>query len=402
MNDVAAAVNELETAISEVETGPRVSLSERQIREHGSATVLLMAGSASNLQDTSADTFLYFDSYSNGTGTISGYTLAENGSTDNYVSNLDPARIVAVESTNYEQWRGKLQWTKSPGKFAQVTPGYLPRDLRAKWDAQGINPPRYRTFIEVLTFDKVSDAVTMRIFSNQSTTPDAVEYGEYTVKTDELNASLMTAEQFKAKYALSKDVWPVGSYWTYEAQLYCITENKGSSATFQQADENTAEVTTAANTRLELTTEYVKYVVKAADNKEQYIGALPTEDVRAAIELLSRNTVTRALKHADSNNYCSETAVALTSAGHAMPEIRIKGTITIPVDFTSKEYMFLRRAFGMADETVSNLDAIIKDNYRAIAENSGNKLPVSNMPDGTIMDLKSEVLWKTPKLRPVN
>lgn len=74
---------------------------------------------------------------------------------------------------------------------------------------------------------------------------------------------------------------------------------------------------------------------------------------------LSVNTVTRALVHANDNGYCSETVVALTSAGHRMPTTRlvIRATVLIPIEFDgSRDYEATRQMFGMTRGNIKALE----------------------------------------------
>lgn len=67
------------------------------------------------------------------------------------------------------------------------------------------------------------------------------------------------------------------------------------------------------------------------------------------LQALSINTVNRALQHASSNRYCSETLIALTGAGHKAPKVRVSGTITIPLDITldsKQDWEKVRDIFG--------------------------------------------------------
>lgn len=68
-----------------------------------------------------------------------------------------------------------------------------------------------------------------------------------------------------------------------------------------------------------------------------------------SLSALSINTVNRALQHASSNGYCSETLIALTGAGHKAPKVRVTGTITIPLDIvmdSKQEWEKVRDIFG--------------------------------------------------------
>lgn len=79
------------------------------------------------------------------------------------------------------------------------------------------------------------------------------------------------------------------------------------------------------------------------------------------LQLLSQNTVTRALVHASSNDYCSETAVALISAGHKMPDVTLSVRVTIDctVELPGNDnYYPLRALFGATGGEVEGAHGI--------------------------------------------
>jgi hypothetical protein len=393
---VAVAEHEVTTTTDTKEL--RVSLTEAELRDIRGGHILLVAGSEFDLQDDSDDMLVYADTRPGATQ-FNGYKLDETGATTDWFNGISNTRIVKHVSRDYDTWRKDYQWARATGKLANVNPGYLPQTFRNEVQATGRTMPRYATYVEVLTVE--NEVVTARVFTTQSETPDAVEYGTMTALVADLPAlQLIDRERFNRQFGLAKDVWPLGSLWNYEGELYIATAHRGSRATFTVADENTGLAKPKGETK-DLTVEYSSYVSRVAVDSAAYVATLPTEAVRDALNLLSRNTVTRALKHADSNDYCKETAVALTSAGHTMPEIRVKGTITIEVDFSTKEYMFLRKAFGLANENVDNLDAVLKQNYRRLSSESRGALPDMTPNEKTKFDLHAEVEWKTPKLRPL-
>jgi hypothetical protein len=70
---------------------------------------------------------------------------------------------------------------------------------------------------------------------------------------------------------------------------------------------------------------------------------------RSKLRTLSANTVTRALVHAHDHDYCSETAMALISAGHKLPDVTLRLQVTFDVSVTlegKRNYYPLRRLFG--------------------------------------------------------
>jgi len=76
---------------------------------------------------------------------------------------------------------------------------------------------------------------------------------------------------------------------------------------------------------------------------------------------LSKNTITRALVHASSNGYCSETAVALISAGHRLPDVTLDLEVKLRLSLTlegNKSYYPLRDLFGATQGKVDGAQGI--------------------------------------------
>lgn len=357
--------------------------------------------------DPAQDVPMYFDAfhYDSEHAAWNGYLLREaDGEAETWVTQIAAERIMSVINSDHYAYKQAHKWKVAAGKFAVVAPSYLPAGFRETVNAAGKKMPRYKTYLEVLSVEGTT--VTARVFSNESTTAEAVEYGTAVIGETEAvnimgNCQLYKAEDFRGRFGLATEVWPVGSVHTYDSKTYVMQSAQGDTALFAEVDDDTAEVV-PGRSPLKLASEYSRTMTKVADSLQAMKDAMPTGEALEALMLLSRNTVTRALKHADSNNYCSETAVALTSAGHVMPEVRIKGTITIPVNVSSKEYMLLRRMFGLANSDVSNLDAVLKQHYSTIAENVRELPKIGKLPAGATMDLQTEVVWKSPKLRPLN
>ena len=109
---------------------------------------------------------------------------------------------------------------------------------------------------------------------------------------------------------------------------------------------------------------------RATDTLREYVLERQLEELNGAVDnatviaqretaeklsLLSQNTVTRALVHAYQNDYCSETAVALISAGHKMPDVTLDFEVTLSVSVTldgNDNYYPLRELFGTTDGNV--------------------------------------------------
>lgn len=78
---------------------------------------------------------------------------------------------------------------------------------------------------------------------------------------------------------------------------------------------------------------------------------------------LSRNTVSRALVHADDNDYCIETAVALIGAGHKLPVVTLEVQVTTTGTITLNghhNYMALRRLFGATRGEVTDYARVLE------------------------------------------
>lgn len=118
---------------------------------------------------------------------------------------------------------------------------------------------------------------------------------------------------------------------------------------------------------------------------------------------LSRNTVTRALVHANDNDYCQETAIALISAGHKMPDARLRLSFNVTMDLTlkgNKNYYALRRLFGKTRGEVqgARLESIDYDGYVSNAIRQQFKLTY----DDHIQDIEhldTNVIWHEPTIR---
>lgn len=125
------------------------------------------------------------------------------------------------------------------------------------------------------------------------------------------------------------------------------------------------------------------------------------------LSVLSQNTVTRALVHAYDNDYCHETAVALISAGHKMPDVTLSFEVTVPVTVTlqgNDSYYPLRTLFGLTRGEVQDargLDIGQRDEVQnAIREQlmSGDV----SLYSANITHEGTDVDWKAPILRQVD
>lgn len=125
------------------------------------------------------------------------------------------------------------------------------------------------------------------------------------------------------------------------------------------------------------------------------------------LSVLSQNTVTRALVHAYDNDYCHETAVALISAGHKMPDVTLSFEVTLPVTVTlqgNDSYYPLRTLFGMTRGDVQDARGLAigerDEVQKAIREQimSGDV----SLYSANITHEGTDVEWKNPILRQVD
>lgn len=147
--------------------------------------------------------------------------------------------------------------------------------------------------------------------------------------------------------------------------------------------------------------------IRALKDQLTAASTLVDRQREADLSLLSRNTVTRALVHASSNDYCSETAVALISAGHKMPDVtlslRVTFDVTVELDGNDNYYP-LRALFGATHGEVdgaSGIDAVERsDKVRnAVMEQIQSGDVYIGYDDVT--HTGTEVTWHAPLLRPV-
>ncbi len=142
----------------------------------------------------------------------------------------------------------------------------------------------------------------------------------------------------------------------------------------------------------------IRTLEASADNSRLQAEAKAAVD----LSLLSQNTVTRALVHAASNEYCSETAVALISAGHKMPDVTLSFEVTAAVSVTLKgndNYYVLRDLFGATAGDVQGAKGIdFGYERREKLENLINE-QLSNGGDISFEHTDTDVDWGTPIIR---
>lgn len=146
------------------------------------------------------------------------------------------------------------------------------------------------------------------------------------------------------------------------------------------------------------------------DAMQEQIDATTREAENVAkqqLSVLSQNTVTRALVHAYDNDYCHETAVALISAGHKMPDVTLSFEVTLPVTVTlngNDSYYPLRTLFGMTRGEVQDargLDIGSHDKVQAAITEQLQSGEFS-LYSANITHESTDVEWKAPILRQVD
>lgn len=325
---------------------------------------------------------------------------------------IDARRVMEIfGDRDYSYYFQYLKTLKSVGKFGAVYYDYLPREMRnlSQW------PHGSNALFEVKAANAETKKATVRLFAYPESEGGFVELGEHEVTFDILSrADVFTVEYFQKHYGLAQDLIPMGA--VYESvntgDMYTVTGYKATKVLVKRTDEEGKVSGRASNINVSDLSEESKRYFKLGDSWNDYLRSQPTGEAADMLKELSKVTVTKALKHADSNGYCSETAVALASAGHSLPELRVKGTVTLNIDVSTKEYMVLRRLMGLAGD--SNPDQVVADMfgneetgvkpnmqlYKRIAGESGGKLPdIAAYGDTATFDLKSELVWKAPRIR---
>lgn len=345
----------------------------------------------------------YFEGTASSGASFSGYSLNESLGLAHYVQDIPTAHILEELSNDYYAFQRSHRYAFSKGSFIKVPVTNLDVEFRQAAEAlTGHAPERYHTWAEILDIAKVGESytATLRVFTNNTDTPESREYGTVEIPDfQNWSVDIMTAERFHNTHALAAAHWTPGKLYYIDAELYRCESVAGMSGSFVSLDETTGEPV-AGGRKANRLSEQHREVVFAAEDTAAYVASLPSAEVQESLMILSRNTVTRALKHADSNDYCSETAVALTSAGHQLPELVVKGTITIDIDVRSKEYMLLRKLFGRGNSDMSNVSEVLQKHWGQLAD----RIPgmPNRLPEGAKLDLAAEIEWKQPKLRPLN
>lgn len=145
--------------------------------------------------------------------------------------------------------------------------------------------------------------------------------------------------------------------------------------------------------------------IRAMEQELEQVKRDQQRNAEESLIQLSKNTVTRALVHASSNDYCSETAVALVSAGHKMPNLsltfEVKQTVTIDVQ-GSQNYYVLRALFGATEGDVDGARGYedYLTEYGQLHEAIREQMNESySRYDTVIRHTNTSVEWQAPVLR---
>jgi hypothetical protein len=127
---------------------------------------------------------------------------------------------------------------------------------------------------------------------------------------------------------------------------------------------------------------------------------------RAKLRTLSANTVTRALVHAHDHDYCSETAMALISAGHKLPDVTLNLQVTVDVTVTlegKRNYYPLRKLFGETRGEVDGAYGIhAVEHSDTVYSMIQEQLSSGDINFDTVTHTGTDVEWFDPALRLMN
>jgi hypothetical protein len=392
-------------------------------------TPAIRVADETNPDDETLDRWMVLDnyredarSYGDGdwtNGRFSGYEIVRQSSGELGVGGHDgdwhdARRILESAPGSYNDYFRVEKMRNSVGMFGAVYYDHLPREMR-RLSTDGW-PHTSNAMFEVLAVDMAANTATVRLFA-YGPTPDAdfTELGEHTALLDHLNrASIMNKESFDKAYGLAKNVMPEGMLFEriQDGEMWQVTGHSYTQVKIKRVDNDGKVYGRHTVVSLSDLDEGNTRFVKLGDSWNEYLLSQPSGETAEMLAALSKVTVSKALKHADSNGYCSETAVALASAGHSLPELRIKGTITLNVDVSTKEYMVLRRLMGATDgnpdlavaNMFGNKEEGIAPNlslYNRLQQEAHRVLPA--IPDTgsgeNSYDLKAELVWKAPRIR---
>lgn len=142
--------------------------------------------------------------------------------------------------------------------------------------------------------------------------------------------------------------------------------------------------------------------VRELESKLETAQAIAKQEAREDILKLSRNTVTRALVHAYDNDYCAETAVALISAGHKLPDLWVDVEVTYRgrIQLEGKRsYYPLRKIFGATRGEVNGASGMDIGDYAPVADAIAEAIAGGDMSQTRVSHLDTRVEWHEPIIR---
>ncbi|ALY10161.1 hypothetical protein RINGS_86 [Arthrobacter phage Rings] len=341
--------------------------------------------------------------------------------TDGNYKHFPATNVMEIIDLEYRQF-GRLMRIKSGNREnnkAVMYADYIPSDLMHNDESlAGMTWPHTgRAMLELVGVSDDFQTVDIAVKAMPETGDgDLQDRGTHTFPVSILrNLSTLSESDYKRSYALAKEYFTEGQIFEYveSGELFRISGfNYGYAVAEPLNSDGTVTENSSWGNRPSLSIGDLtnsNTFVKVADTWEEFQKSQPSDEQLELLKKLSINTVSSALKHADRNDYCSETAVALASAGHSLPELRVKGTITLEVDFTSKDYMLLRKLFGATDgrpdEALARMftkDATADDKriYSNLQSRSNGALPDMGQHSKVKESaLTSELVWKAPRIR---
>jgi hypothetical protein len=149
--------------------------------------------------------------------------------------------------------------------------------------------------------------------------------------------------------------------------------------------------------------------IKELERERDYAIENAEAVTQSNLRELSQNTVTRALVHAHDNGYCSETAVALISAGHKLPDVDLSVSFNVSMSVHiegNKSYYLLRELFGRTKgdlSTVGNvIDSLGYDAADKLDDIIRQQLDTSDISINTLCVSRANATFRQPVLRTVD
>jgi hypothetical protein len=154
--------------------------------------------------------------------------------------------------------------------------------------------------------------------------------------------------------------------------------------------------------------EFQQQIKQLEYERDQAISKAELQTKRELVEL-SQNTVTRALVHAHDNGYCSETAVALISAGHKLPDVDLSVSFNVSMSVHlegNKSYYLLRELFGRTKGDLSTVGSVIDslgyDAADKLDDMIRQQLDTSDISINTLRVSRANATFHQPVLRTVD